>query len=100
MLLSGLRRRADEDLVERDAAGAADGEGDDLRDVLGGDRRGVVELLDALLRLVVGDVVGQLGRDRARLDDDDAHVGQSATAYPSAASARAVASPIPDEAPV
>ena len=35
----------------------------------------VVELLDALLRLAVGDVVGELGRDGAGLDDDHAHVG-------------------------
>ena len=53
----GLRGGSDEELVDRDAARSGDGEADDLRDVVGGDRRGVVELLDRLLGLAVGDVV-------------------------------------------
>jgi hypothetical protein len=61
---SGLPRRTDEDLVECDVAGAADGEGDDFRDVVGPDRGGGIELLDALLGRLVGDVIGQLGGDR------------------------------------
>jgi hypothetical protein len=41
--------RTDEDLVERQALRPADGEGDDLGDVLCGDGDLVVEPLDALL---------------------------------------------------
>src|SRR4051812_31493159 len=59
--LSLLARGPHEDLVERDAVRTRDRESDDLGDVLGPDRGGLVELLDRLLRLVVGDVVHQLG---------------------------------------
>ena len=71
----GLGGGPDEDLVERHAARPGDGEGDDLRDVVGGDCRGRVELLDSPLGLTVGDVIRELGRDGAGLDDDHAHVG-------------------------
>jgi hypothetical protein len=49
----GLGGGSDEDLVQRHAARPRDGEGDDLGDVVGGDRGGRVELLDSLLGLAV-----------------------------------------------
>jgi hypothetical protein len=55
--------------------GAADGKGDDFGDVLRGDVRVGGRLLRGALAVGVGDVLGELGRDRAGLDDDDADVG-------------------------
>ena len=66
---------ADEDLVEGHAAGAGDGERDDLGDVVGGDGQLLVHLLGRLLGVSVGDVVGQLGGDGSGLDDHDPNVG-------------------------
>jgi hypothetical protein len=54
-LLSG---GPEEDLVDGEAPGPADREGDDLGDVLGGDLDLAVELLGALAGLGVGDVGG------------------------------------------
>jgi len=53
-------------------SGREDGRRDDLGNVLGTDRHGGGEVLRALAGLLVRDVAGQLGRDRTRLDDDDA----------------------------
>jgi hypothetical protein len=63
------------DLVVRHVLRAANGEGDGLGDVLGGDVRLDGRLLHGTLAVGVGDVLGQLGRDGAGLDDDDADVG-------------------------
>ena len=57
--------------MDGEASRPADGEGDDLGDVLGGHLDLAVELLGALPGLGVGDVGGQFGRDGAGLDDGD-----------------------------
>ena len=63
-----------EDLVERHALRAADGEGDDVGDVAR--RDGPVEgLLGDPLAGGVGDVVGEFRRGGAGLGDDDPDVG-------------------------
>jgi hypothetical protein len=56
--VSELSGGSQEDLVDGEVAGAAEGEGDDFGDVVGGDLGLVVELLDAVAGLAVGDVVG------------------------------------------
>jgi hypothetical protein len=66
---------AGRDLVERHAPRARDGERDDLGDVLRSDRQVLDELLCGPLGLGVRDVVGQLGRDGAGIDDRHADVG-------------------------
>ena len=71
----GLRGGADEDLVERHALRSADGEGDDVGDVLRGDAHLGRRCLVGSLAGGVGNVVGELGRDGAGLDDGDADVG-------------------------
>jgi hypothetical protein len=65
-----------QDLVDGQAARAAEDEGDDLGDVFGGDLGLVVELLDALSGVGVGDVVRQLGGHDTWLDECHADVGQ------------------------
>src|SRR5204863_9062954 len=72
---AGLRGRANEDLVERHPPRARDGERNDLGDVLRADREVADEVLGGLLGLGVRDVVGQLGRHGAGLDDRHADVG-------------------------
>jgi hypothetical protein len=69
-------RRSQQDLVDREMPGAAEDETDDLGDVVRGDLGLAVELLDTLPSLVVGDVVGEFGRDYARFDQSDPYVGQ------------------------
>ena len=66
---AGLGGGPYEDFVDRQPAGAGDGESDDLGDVLGGDGQLPIQLFRALLGLGVGDVVGQLCRDGAWLDE-------------------------------
>ena len=73
---SELAGGSQQDLVDGEVARAAEGEGDDLGDVVRGDLGLVVELLDALPGLGVGDVVGQLGGDDAGLDEGDPDVGE------------------------
>src|SRR5271166_2979330 len=68
--------RPQKDLVDGQAARTAEDEGDDLGDVFGGDLSLVVELLDALFGVGVGDVVRQLGGHDTRLDERHADVGQ------------------------
>jgi hypothetical protein len=70
-----LRGGAYEDLVERHALRPADGEGDDVGDVLRGDAHLGRGCLVGSLAGGVGDVVGELGHDGAGLDDRDADVG-------------------------
>ncbi len=65
-----------QDLVDGQAARTAEDEGDDLGDVFGGDLGLVVELLDALSGVGVGDVVRQLGGHDTWLDERHADVGQ------------------------
>src|SRR6478672_5453581 len=65
-----------QDLVDGQAARTAEDEGDDLGDVFGGDLGLVVELLDPLSGVGVGDVVRQLGGHDTWLDERHAHVGQ------------------------
>jgi hypothetical protein len=65
-----------QDLVYGQAARTAEDEGDDLGDVLDGDLGLVVELLDALSGVGVGDVVRQLGGHDTGLDERHADVGQ------------------------
>ena len=62
--------------VDGEVSGAAEGEGDDLGDVVGGDRGLAVHLLDTLARVRVGDVVRELGGDHARLDECDPYAGE------------------------
>src|SRR5205809_1869611 len=73
--LHGLCGGAYEDLVERHALRPADGEGDDVGDVLGGDADLGGRFLGRLLAVGVGDVVGELGRDGAGFDHGHADVG-------------------------
>jgi hypothetical protein len=54
----------------------AEHERDHVGDVPGGDLGLAVELLDALAGFVVGDVLGQLGRDDAGFDERDPYVGE------------------------
>jgi hypothetical protein len=62
--------------VDGEVSGTAEGEGDDLGDVVGGDRSAAVHLLDTLARVRVGDVVRELGGDHARLGERDPYAGE------------------------
>src|SRR5450756_2367543 len=71
-----LAGRPDEDLVERDPVRLADSKGDRRGDVLCLQRTdGIVETLCILANVIVTDVVGQLGGDGARFNDDHTYAG-------------------------
>src|SRR5450756_1466840 len=71
-----LAGRPDEDLVERDPVRLANSKGDRCCDVLCLQRTdGIVETLCILANVIVTDVVGQLGGDGARFNDDHTYAG-------------------------
>jgi hypothetical protein len=83
-----LRRRSDEDLVERHPSRPRDRERDDLGDVFGLDGQVLDERLGRTLGVGVRDVIGQLCRDGAGLDDGNPDVGLQFLASTSPVAAR------------